>query len=99
MTSDWFEKMLRGGIFDLKTLTFKARVKHLNYFFAMFFFLSAALYMDTGLFSHIFLPVQLAWNSKNPSFLFFCSTCLPPTSIRWFDQCNQAFHTLRSAID
>ena len=43
----------------------------IKYFFCYVFFLSAALYMDTGLFSHIFLPVQLAWNYTNPSFLFF----------------------------
>ena len=35
MASDWFEKMLRRSIFDLKTLTFKARVKHFNYFYAL----------------------------------------------------------------
>ena len=29
---------------------------------------------------------------------FFCSTSLPLTSTRWFDQHIQAFHTLRSAV-
>ena len=32
--------------------------------------------------------------------IFFCSTSFPLTStLRWFDQHIQAFHTLRSAVD
>ena len=55
---------------------------------------------NIALFCGIFVKINQEWNDGVGGLQqrFICSTSLPLTSTRWFDQHIQAFHTLRSAV-